>query len=422
MTRRGLRAAQTTFCHGNKLSMTTLAHIPYGCWWSTPFARWQGSLSELHSLKFAAHVAKGALEAREIDPCVFDYAVLGKTVPQKGSFYGLPWVMAMMGAEGVAGPTISQACATGARILANGCDEIGRGDASVALVLAADRVSNGPQVYYPAPSGPGGGGETENWVLDNFGKDPHAGVPMVRTAENVAAEVGITLEEQHDVALQRYDQYQAALADDHAFQRRFMHLPFDVPDPRFRKVVHRMTGDEGVQPTTAEGLARLRPVLDGGTVTFGAQTHPADGSAAIVVTSADRVGDLSRDKNISVRILSFGQARERVAFMPAAPIPAARRALAAAGLEIADIDAIKTHNPFAVNDIAFARAFGIDAGRMNNFGCSLIWGHPQGPTGLRSIIELIEELALRGGGTGLFAGCAAGDSAMAVVLRVGDPA
>ena len=57
---------------------------------------------------------------------------------------------------------------------------------------------------------------------------------------------------------------------------------------------------------------------------------------------------------------------------------------------------------------------------MNNFGSSLIWGHPQGPTGLRGIIELIEELEMRGGGIGLFQGCAAGDSAMAVLIRVGD--
>ena len=66
----------------------------------------------------------------------------------------------------------------------------------------------------------------------------------------------------------------------------------------------------------------------------------------------------------------------------------------------------------------FARETGADLQRMNNFGCSLVWGHPQAPMGTRSIIELIEELALRGGGHGLFAGCAAGDSAMAVVIQV----
>ena len=82
------------------------------------------------------------------------------------------------------------------------------------------------------------------------------------------------------------------------------------------------------------------------------------------------------------------------------------------------MDAIKTHNPFAVNDVVFAKETGADVDSMNNYGCSLVWGHPQGPTGLRSIMEMIEELVLRGGGYGLFSGCAAGDSAMAVVIEV----
>ena len=85
---------------------------------------------------------------------------------------------------------------------------------------------------------------------------------------------------------------------------------------------------------------------------------------------------------------------------------------------VGDVAAIKSHNPFAVNDIAFARATGVDVNTMNNYGCSLIWGHPQGPTGLRAIVELIEELAIKGGGLGLFQGCAAGDSSMAVVVEV----
>ncbi|MFQ5535533.1 MAG: hypothetical protein ACE5EM_12010 [Sphingomonadales bacterium] len=112
--------------------------------------------------------------------------------------------------------------------------------------------------------------------------------------------------------------------------------------------------------------------------------------------------------------------RAENAFMPEAPVPAALRALEAAGLTIDDVDAIKTHNPFAINDLVFAKETGVDLNAMNNFGCSLIWGHPQGPTGMRAIIELIEELAIRGGGAGLFTGCAAGDTAAAVVLRVTD--
>ena len=83
-----------------------------------------------------------------------------------------------------------------------------------------------------------------------------------------------------------------------------------------------------------------------------------------------------------------------------------------------DIKAVKTHNPFAVNDVYFAREMEIEVSAMNRFGSSLIWGHPQAPTGARLIIELIEELAQAGGGYGLFTGCAAGDTAFAVIVKV----
>ena len=293
------------------------------------------------------------------------------------------------------------------------------GAASQALVVSGDRCSNGPHVYYPSPGGPGGTGDAEDWVLGNFNTDPYAQCAMVDTAENVARREGIDTAEQHDVVAHRYAQYQEACADDRAFQQRFMDCTFAVPDARYRTTVGTLQGDEGVHPVSAEKLATLKPVRVGGSVTFGGQTHPADGSAGMVVVDrAERAAELAIDDAPTVEIVSFGQAREEKGFMPAAPIAAARVALERAGLSIGDMEAVKTHNPFAVNDIAFSRAMNISWQSMNNFGSSLIWGHPQGPTGLRLIIELIEELALRGGGRGLFSGCAAGDSAMAVVVRV----
>jgi acetyl-CoA C-acetyltransferase len=120
------------------------------------------------------------------------------------------------------------------------------------------------------------------------------------------------------------------------------------------------------------------------------------------------------------RILGTGQARVKKAFMPKAPVPAAQAALAGAGVGIEDVDVVTTHNPFAVNDLWFSRQTGFPVERMNPFGCSLVYGHPQGPTGLRLIAELIETLRARGGGTGLFTGCAAGDTGAAVVIRVED--
>jgi acetyl-CoA acetyltransferase len=326
--------------------------------------------------------------------------------------------MGLIGAGEVGGPSINQACATGVRCLLAATQEIEADLASTALVAACDRISNGPHIVYPAPAAPGGTAAHENWVLDNFGCDPLGGHAMITTAENVARKYQVTTAEQHEVVLRRVEQYGAALADDHAFQKRYMTLPFEVPAPNFKKAAGKIEGDEGVVMSTSEGLGRLRPVLPEGTVTYGGQTHPADGSAAMVVATPQRARELSRDSTIRIGILGFGLARAALAHMPEATIPAARRALQQAGLTIQDMDAVKSHNPFAVNDIVFARETGADILSMNNYGCSLIWGHPQGPTGLRSVIELIEELVIRGGGHGLFTGCAAGDTAMAVVIEV----
>ena len=400
--------------------MNYKAEIPYGAYWSTPFARWQGSFANLHSIEFAAHVARLELARRKIDPKTFDYGVLGFSVPQNHSFFGLPWLTGLVGATGVGGPTLMQACATGVRTLLAATQEIEVGLARTALVLNCDRTSNGPHLYYPNPRGPGGTGAAEDWVMDNFGCDPLGGHSMLATAENVAKRHGFTTAEQHEVVLRREEQYRASLADGAAFLKRFMTLPFPVPAPGYKKTANTMEADEGVSQSTAEGLAKLKPVQEGGTVTFGAQTHPADGNAAIVVTTKERARELSTNPKIAVRLHGFGQARAELAYMPEATVPAAQCALAQAGKRIDQIAAIKTHNPFAINDLLFARANKIDWRTMNNHGCSLVWGHPQAPMGTRSIIELIEELAMRGGGFGLFTGCAAGDTAMSVVLEVTD--
>jgi acetyl-CoA acetyltransferase family protein len=394
------------------------AFIPYGGYWSTPFCRWQGSFGHLHSLKFAADVATQALAERNIGPESLDGLFLGMTVPQQHSFYGAPWAAGLIGAPHATGPTIGQACATSGKVITSAAMEIELGTHSAILALLCDRTSNSPHIYYPNPLGIGGIGEKEDWIWDNFGRDPFAKNSMVQTAENVAKKAGIDRAAQDDVALMRYQQYQEALNDDSAFLKRFMILPLEVKDASGRKVVDTVTGDEGVFQTTADGLAKLKPVIEDGTVTFGSQTYPADGSAGLIVTTREKAAELSRDPSVIVRLVSYGQGRADRGFMPAANVPATRQALARAGIEMKDIQAVKTHNPFAVNDVYFAREMGIDVAAMNRFGSSLVWGHPQAPTGARLIIELIEELARAGGGYGLFTGCAAGDTALAVIVKV----
>ena len=389
-------------------------HIPYGGYWSTPFCRWQGSLSGEHPIRLAASCAGAFLDKAGCEPESLDGIHFGMTVPQHKSFWGAPWIGGLIGAEQVTGPTLSQACATSARVVASAAAALELGGGGRMLALAADRISNGPTLYYPDPSGPGGRGVTEHWVWDNFNEDPHADVAMIRTAENIAARFGYSRRAQDDLALRRQEQYAMALAGDRAFQRRYM---VDVPvgGTRGAKTV---SGDEGMRERTGERVRALAPVIGNGTVTAAAQTHPADGNAGLLLTTAEQAGELGRDDAVSVRLLSYGEGRAEKAYMGMAPVAAAEAALADAGLGIDRIDAVKTHNPFAVNDLYFAGATGFAAERMNNYGSSLIFGHPQGPTGMRLVLELIEELALRGGGCGLFTGCAAGDSAAALVLKV----
>ena len=112
------------------------------------------------------------------------------------------------------------------------------------------------------------------------------------------------------------------------------------------------------------------------------------------------------------------EARARTGFLGESTVLSAAAALEAAGLSIEDMHVIKTHNPFAVHDVYFAKHFGLAWERFNNHGSSLVYGHPNGATGMRLLMEVIEELAETGGGYGLFSGCAGGDTGGALIVRL----
>ncbi len=122
-------------------------------------------------------------------------------------------------------------------------------------VITTDRTSNGPLLTYPSSSGPGGSPTIEHWILDNFKKDPWAGQAMVDTAEAVAAEAGIERGELDELTLLRYEQYEAALADDRAFQRGWM-VPVTVPRRGRDPLV--IESDEGIYADYGRGAREAR--------------------------------------------------------------------------------------------------------------------------------------------------------------------
>ncbi|MCX5810254.1 MAG: thiolase family protein [Proteobacteria bacterium] len=398
----------------------TKAYIPYGGYYSTPFCRWQGAMQNENSIELGAKTARRwFLEKKKIDPTIIDYMYFGITVHQLHLFHAHNWAAAMLvdNQKGLPGLFIHQACTTSTTILNLAALAIEQGAFEVGFGLMTDRCSNGCHTVWPNPTGPGGEVISENWMMDNINSDPNVYPPlkMVQTAENVARETGITKEEVDAVVLCRYEQYLMALANDRAFQKRYM---FPVEVKMGKKQTKLVEQDEGVTPTTAEGLAKLKPVEPGGVHSFAAQTFPADGNCGFIVTTKDRAKELSADPSIEIQILSYGYSRAKPGYMAAAPVPAAEMALANAGLKINEMKAIKSHNPFATNDINFARKLGIDVMKMNNYGSSLIYGHPQAPTAGRIIAEMLEETVDSGGGYCLWTGCAAGDTGASIIFKV----
>ncbi len=396
--------------------MLTKAFIPYRGYYSTPFSKWQGSIANESSITLAANTSKRWFTEKKWDPMMFDYLFLGITIGQPQWFYGGPWAAALIGAAQIPGVIISQACTTSATCIFHAGVGIETGLYQDAYCLMTDRCSNGPHTVWPDPKGPGGEVISENWMMDNFNQDPWAKGAMIQTAENVALEAGITREQCDAVALRRYEQYMDSCADDKAFKKRYM-FPVEVKLSKKKTVL--VEDDEGITPCTREGLAGLRPVLPDGVHTFGSQTHPADGHCAVIVTTREKAQELSTDPGVEVQLVSYGYARAKKGYMAMAVVPAVRMALEKAGIGINDVKAIKTHNPFAANDVYLSQQMNIDINSFNNYGSSLVFGHPQAPTAGRLVVEGIEEVVMLGGGYLLWGGCAAGDTAAGLVLKIG---
>ena len=389
------------------------AFIPYKGYYSSPFCKWQGAFANENSIVLGAETAKRWFATKDYDMSQFDYTFFGITVGQNHWFYGGTWANAMMGLK-ISAVNIMQACTTGTTCVYQAAQAVEQGQMNSPICLMTDRLSNAPHTVWPNPNGPGGEVIAENWAMDNFNADPNTGSAMIQTAENVSKMSGLTREEADALAVRRYEQYMESMKDDRAFQKKYM-FPVEVKISKKKTIT--VSADEGIMPTTKEGLAGLKPVLPGGIHTFGAQTHPADGNAVILVTTKERAAKMSGNGPL-IQVVSYGFARVEKACMPMGPVPSAKMALEKAGITIKDVSVIKTHNPFAANDLFFAKEFGVDVNSFNNYGSSLVFGHPQAPTVPRLVIEGIVEAVMKGGGYVLITGCAAGDTGAALVLKV----
>lgn len=234
------------------------------------------------------------------------------------------------------------------------------------------------------------------------------------TAEKVADQYGITREEQDEFAAESQLRAERAI-DEGVFKDEI--VPAEVPDGRGSRVVeideHPRAG------TSAEALGRLRAAFrsENGTVTAGNASGVNDGAAAIVVTSAR----VARERGLhSMGVVeSYASVAVEPRIMGIGPVPAVRKALARAGLELADVDLFELNEAFAAQSLAVVKDLGIAGQRINPHGGAIALGHPIGAGGGRILVTLLHEMGRSNVHRGVATLCVGGGQGKAAVIRNG---
>jgi acetyl-CoA acetyltransferase len=385
--------------------------IPYGTWGSSFFPAWQMSaLAEVNIAQFAGEAMNKILGKRKIPKSHLEYLVIGSTIPWHWKFWNAPIVSSCLGYR-IPGFHMEQACATGLQAAVLASSEVQAGSYDVVDVLTFDRTSDSPAGIFPERRAHQRTMALSD-VWDNFGFDPATGGAMITTAGIAARKYKADRREVDELTLYRYEQYFNALNS--GFLDRVL-FPFEILNLQGR-VMGKVDSDAGIRKLTLQGLREMRE-LDT-CVTGGTQTHASDGMATLLVTTEEKARELSPRPEIDIQFVAKTEVRTLPSLMPEAPVLAVQKLLARTGFTMDDIAVAKNHNPFAVNDVIFAKALNYDWHKMNTTGCSLVWGHPQGPTLTRILIEALEEAVDLGGGYVLVFGCAAGDVGIAAILKV----
>jgi len=297
----------------------------------------------------------------------------------------------------VAGVTVNRLCASGLSAVVGACHAVLAGDGDLFVAGGVESMSRAPFVT-PKPDKPFPRGNQTAWDTTLGWRFPNPRLEamfplesMGETGENVAERWGVTREDQDAFAL-RSQQRWAAAAEAGLFDDEL------VP-------VGDVDRDEHPRPeTSAERLAALKPAFrPGGTVTAGNASGINDGAAALVIASEERARDLGVEP--LGRFLGSAVAGVDPRVMGVGPIPAVRKLLSRAGIDVADLDLVELNEAFASQSLVVVRELGLDEEKVNVNGGAIALGHPLGMSGARLVVSLLHELHRRGGRYGLATLC-----------------
>jgi 3-oxoadipyl-CoA thiolase len=361
----------------------------------TPVGRLNGALSSIRPDDLAAHAISAAVEragisAEQIEDVYFGAANQAgednRNVARMAALLaGLP--------ESVAGVTVNRLCASGLTAVVGACHAIRSGDGELFVAGGVESMSRAPLVMAKPEYGDETVWDTTlGWRFPNPRMEEMFPLEsMGETGENVAERWSISREEQDAFALESQRRHSDAVASD-----RFRDELVAVGD---------VVADEHPRPdTTLEKLAALKLAFrEGGTLTAGNSSGINDGAAALVVSSEEKASELGVEP--LGRFVASAVAGVDPRVMGIGPVPAVRKVLPRAGIEVADLDLVELNEAFASQSLHVIRELGLDSARVNVNGGAIAIGHPLGMSGARLVVSLLHELKRRGGRFGLATLC-----------------
>ena len=372
----------------------------------------------------AAVAIKAAVERAGIEPYELEDVILGcanQAGEDNRNVARMAALLAGLPVE-IAGQTVNRLCGSGLQAINSAAHAVMAGDGDAFVAGGVESMTRAPYVM-AKPETPYDRGNREmfdttlGWRFTNPRlAEMHNPYSMGETGENVAEQCGVTREEQDEFALRSHRRAVAAIEEG-----RFMNqiVPVMVPQPKGEPT--SVDRDEHPRADTSmEALGRLRGAFrEGGSVTAGNSSGINDGASATVVVS----DELARRQGLRplARVISTAVAGVDPAVMGLGPIPATRKALERAGLEVGDLDLIELNEAFASQSIAVMRELGLDPEKVNVNGGAIALGHPLGMSGARLITMLSHELVRTGKRFGLATMCiGVGQGIATIVERIGD--
>ncbi len=382
----------------------------------TGFGKFGGTLKDFSATQLGTITARHALERSGVQSDQVDHVVFGNAQQTSADAIYLARHVGLQAGLPIEVPavTVNRLCGSGFESIIQGAQQILLDESTVVLAGGAESMSQAPHVIRGARwglrLGPTPSLEDSLWEAL---RDPQCGLSMAETAENLAEKYRLTREQ--------VDEY-AALSQQRAKQAwdacLFEHevVPVQVKDRKTKQMVE-WRADEHMRPdTTLEALLALPPYFKkDGLVTAGNASGICDGAAATIIASEQFAE--THDLQPLGRLVTWAVAGVEPKYMGIGPAPAARKALAKAGLTLDDMDLVEVNEAFAAQYVAVEQELGLDRERTNKHGGAIAIGHPLAASGARITIHLLHSLRAEKKRYGLGSACIGGGQGAAVIVE-----